>query len=89
MGGWKKGDGSDLKLQRQGAQEGSMSDFLEGVRSLRLANPRGQTTPLSQEEGTHWCLGGTLLFLCGKLKECPLLTSLLYSNANAQVSTQV
>lgn len=89
MGGWKKGDGSDLKLQRQGAQEGSMSDFLGGDRSLRLANPRGQTTPLSQEEGTHWCLDGTLLLLCGKLKECPLLTSLLYSNANAQISTPV
>lgn len=60
-----------------------MSDFLGGVRSLRLANPRGQTTPVSLEEGMHWCLDGTLLFLCRKLRECPLLTPLLYSNANA------
>lgn len=81
MGG--KGDRSDLKLQRQSAQEGSVSDFLGGVRSLRLANPRGQTTPVSLEEGMHWCLDGTLLFLCRKLRECPLLTPLLYSNANA------
>lgn len=66
-----------------------MSDFLGDVRSLRLAYPRGQTTPLSREEGTYWCLDGTLLFLCVKLKECPLLTPLLYSNANALVSTQV
>lgn len=88
MGGWKKGDGPDLKLQRQDAQEGSMSDFLGGVRSLRLANPRGQTTPVSQEEGTLWCLDGILLFFWWKLKECPL-TLPLYCNANAQVSTQV
>jgi len=66
-----------------------MSDFYGDVRSLRLAYLRGQTTPQSWEEGTHWCLDGTLLFFCVKLKECPLLTPLLYSHANALVSTQV